>query len=185
MAHALLRNPGSGERGRPHHRLNSGWLRRTFGIDAQYNLVEIATNKSVLTGSTFSRVSYDMPGSYQRFARRPSLAGSRAKRCRTQPCAPASPHRLCRGRAGIRYWKQPLLACVVASQYQVDGPILWLAKRPCGAIRGTISTAVFLGGRSLPLRRVKATTAPSTEPRRRIHDADQAESREYGLEQPI
>ena len=41
----------------------------TYGIDAQYNLVEIATNKSVLTGSTFSRVSYDMPGSYQRFAR--------------------------------------------------------------------------------------------------------------------
>jgi LPS-assembly lipoprotein len=41
----------------------------TFGIDAQYNLVEIATNKSVLSGSTFSRVSYDMPGSYQRFAR--------------------------------------------------------------------------------------------------------------------
>ncbi len=40
-----------------------------FGIDAQYNLVEIATNKVVLTGSTFSRVSYDMPGSYQRFAR--------------------------------------------------------------------------------------------------------------------
>jgi LPS-assembly lipoprotein len=41
----------------------------TYGIDAQYNLVELATNKSVLTGSTFSRVSYDMPGSYQRFAR--------------------------------------------------------------------------------------------------------------------
>ena len=40
-----------------------------FGIDAQYNLVEIATNKSVLSGSTFSRVTYDMPGSYQRFAR--------------------------------------------------------------------------------------------------------------------
>jgi LPS-assembly lipoprotein len=40
-----------------------------FGIDAQYNLVEIATNRSVLNGSTFSRVSYDMPGSYQRFAR--------------------------------------------------------------------------------------------------------------------
>lgn len=40
-----------------------------YGIDAQYNLVEIATNKSVMTGSTFSRVSYDMPGSYQRFAR--------------------------------------------------------------------------------------------------------------------
>ena len=40
-----------------------------YGIDAQYNLVELATNKSVLSGSTFSRVSYDMPGSYQRFAR--------------------------------------------------------------------------------------------------------------------
>ncbi|MBV8925862.1 MAG: hypothetical protein JOZ74_10895 [Bradyrhizobium sp.] len=40
-----------------------------YGIDAQYNLVEIATNKSLMTGSTFSRVSYDMPGSYQRFAR--------------------------------------------------------------------------------------------------------------------
>jgi LPS-assembly lipoprotein len=39
------------------------------GIDAQFNLVEIATNKSVMTGSTFSRVSYDIPGSYQRFAR--------------------------------------------------------------------------------------------------------------------
>jgi LPS-assembly lipoprotein len=40
-----------------------------YGIDAQYNLVEIASNKSVMTGTTFSRVSYDMPGSYQRFAR--------------------------------------------------------------------------------------------------------------------
>ncbi|TPQ42182.1 hypothetical protein C2U70_01945 [Bradyrhizobium guangdongense] len=40
-----------------------------FGIDAQYNLIEIATNKSVMTGTTFSRLSYDMPGSYQRFAR--------------------------------------------------------------------------------------------------------------------
>ncbi|WP_454615878.1 LPS assembly lipoprotein LptE [Bradyrhizobium cenepequi] len=44
-----------------------------FGIDAQYNLVEIASNKSVMTGSTFSRVSYDMPGSYQRFTRTRAL----------------------------------------------------------------------------------------------------------------
>src|SRR5215831_13812249 len=42
---------------------------QNYGIDAQFNLIEIATNKSVMTGSTFSRVSYDMPGSYQRFAR--------------------------------------------------------------------------------------------------------------------
>jgi LPS-assembly lipoprotein len=40
-----------------------------LGIDAQYNLIEIASNKSVMTGTTFSRVTYDIPGSYQRFAR--------------------------------------------------------------------------------------------------------------------
>ena len=40
-----------------------------YGIDAQYNLVEIATDKSVMTGTAFSRLSYDIPGSYQRFAR--------------------------------------------------------------------------------------------------------------------
>jgi LPS-assembly lipoprotein len=39
------------------------------GIDAQFNLIEIASNKSVMTGTTFSRVSYDIPGSYQRFSR--------------------------------------------------------------------------------------------------------------------
>ena len=39
-----------------------------YGIDAQYNLIELATNKSVMTGTTFSRVSYDIPGSIQRFA---------------------------------------------------------------------------------------------------------------------
>lgn len=43
------------------------------GIDAQYNLIELSTNKSVMTGSTFSRVSYDMPGSYQRFTRTRAL----------------------------------------------------------------------------------------------------------------
>jgi LPS-assembly lipoprotein len=40
-----------------------------YGIDASYNLIEIASNKSVMTGSTFSRVSYDIPGQLQRFAR--------------------------------------------------------------------------------------------------------------------
>jgi LPS-assembly lipoprotein len=44
-----------------------------LGIDAQYNLVDIASNKSVMTGTTFSRVTYDMPGSYQRFARTRAL----------------------------------------------------------------------------------------------------------------
>jgi LPS-assembly lipoprotein len=45
----------------------------TYGIDAQFNLIEIASGKSVMTGTTFSRVSYDMPGSYQRFARSRAL----------------------------------------------------------------------------------------------------------------
>ncbi|KJC44059.1 hypothetical protein UP09_16405 [Bradyrhizobium sp. LTSP885] len=40
-----------------------------YNLDAQFNLIEIASNKSVMSGTTFSRVSYDMPGSYQRFAR--------------------------------------------------------------------------------------------------------------------
>src|SRR5690242_4267072 len=44
-----------------------------FGIDAQFDLIDLATKKSVMTGSTFARVSYDMPGSYQRFARSRAL----------------------------------------------------------------------------------------------------------------
>ena len=44
-----------------------------YGIDAQYNLIEIVTNKSVMTGTTFARVTYDMPGSYQRFSRNRAL----------------------------------------------------------------------------------------------------------------
>src|SRR5882724_6679315 len=40
-----------------------------YGIDAQYNLIDLTTNKSVMTGTTFSRVSYDIPGQLQRFAR--------------------------------------------------------------------------------------------------------------------
>jgi LPS-assembly lipoprotein len=40
-----------------------------YGLNAQYNLIDIASNKSVMSGSTFSRVAYDVPGSIQRFAR--------------------------------------------------------------------------------------------------------------------
>jgi LPS-assembly lipoprotein len=39
------------------------------GINATYTLTEIATNKIVVTGQTFARVSYDAPGQQQRFAR--------------------------------------------------------------------------------------------------------------------
>ncbi|MFC0240503.1 LPS assembly lipoprotein LptE [Rhodopseudomonas telluris] len=40
-----------------------------YGIDATFRLTEIATGKVVLTGNTFSRVEYDVPGQTQRFAR--------------------------------------------------------------------------------------------------------------------
>lgn len=40
-----------------------------YGIDATYTLRDIASDKVVLSGSTFSRVSYDIPGQTQRFAR--------------------------------------------------------------------------------------------------------------------
>lgn len=40
-----------------------------FGLDAQYTLTEIATGKSVMTGSAIARVTYDIPGQQQRFAR--------------------------------------------------------------------------------------------------------------------
>lgn len=40
-----------------------------YGIDATYSLTDVATKKIVVTGRTFSRVSYDIPGQQQRFAR--------------------------------------------------------------------------------------------------------------------
>jgi LPS-assembly lipoprotein len=53
-----------------------------YGIDATYSLIEIATGKVVLTGQTFARVSYDIPGQQQRFARARGLrdAENRAAR---------------------------------------------------------------------------------------------------------
>ena|SRR5579859_1765281 len=52
-----------------------------YGIDAQFNLIEVATNKSVMTGSTFSRVTYDIPGSYQRFARARAFRDAEDRAC--------------------------------------------------------------------------------------------------------
>ena len=52
-----------------------------YGIDLQYNLIENATNKSVMTGTTFSRVSFDIPGSYQRFARARAFRDAEDRAC--------------------------------------------------------------------------------------------------------
>jgi LPS-assembly lipoprotein len=53
-----------------------------YGIDVSYELREIATNKPVMRATTFARVSYDIPGQEQRFARIRGLrdAESRATR---------------------------------------------------------------------------------------------------------
>ena len=50
-------------------------------INAQFNLIDVATNKSVMTGSTFSRVTYDIPGSYQRFSRERAFRDAEDRAC--------------------------------------------------------------------------------------------------------
>jgi LPS-assembly lipoprotein len=52
-----------------------------YGIDAQYNLVEIVSGKSMMTGSTFSRVSYDIPGQLQRFSRQRAFRDAEDRAC--------------------------------------------------------------------------------------------------------
>jgi LPS-assembly lipoprotein len=39
-----------------------------YGINASYTLIDLATNRPVITGQTFSRVSYNIPGQQQRFS---------------------------------------------------------------------------------------------------------------------
>jgi LPS-assembly lipoprotein len=52
-----------------------------YGINAQFNLIEIATGKSVMSGNTASRVSYDVPGSYQRYARARAFHDAEDRAC--------------------------------------------------------------------------------------------------------
>jgi LPS-assembly lipoprotein len=47
-----------------------------YGLNVNYTLTEIKTGKPVVTGSTFARVSYDIPGLAQRFARERALRDS-------------------------------------------------------------------------------------------------------------
>jgi LPS-assembly lipoprotein len=44
-----------------------------YGIEATYVLTDAETGKVVLSGQTFARVSYDIPGQQQRFARQRAL----------------------------------------------------------------------------------------------------------------
>ncbi|WP_423880018.1 LPS assembly lipoprotein LptE [Bradyrhizobium sp.] len=52
-----------------------------YGINAQFNLIDNATGKSVMTGTTASRVSYDIPGSYQRYARARAFRDAEDRAC--------------------------------------------------------------------------------------------------------
>jgi LPS-assembly lipoprotein len=47
-----------------------------YGLNVTYTLTEIKTGKQVVTGFTFTRVSYDIPGLAQRFARQRALRES-------------------------------------------------------------------------------------------------------------
>jgi LPS-assembly lipoprotein len=44
-----------------------------YGLNVFYTLTDIKTGKPVITGTTFARVSYDIPGQAQRFARARAL----------------------------------------------------------------------------------------------------------------
>jgi len=41
---------------------------QNYGINASFSLVDVGTGKTVVSGTTFSRVSYNIPGQQQRFA---------------------------------------------------------------------------------------------------------------------
>lgn len=47
-----------------------------YGLNVSYTLTEVKTGKPVVTGNTFARVSYDIPGQAQRFARARALRDS-------------------------------------------------------------------------------------------------------------
>ncbi len=50
-----------------------------YGINATYTLIDIASGKQVVNGTTFARVSYDIPGQQQRFARARGLRDAESR----------------------------------------------------------------------------------------------------------
>jgi len=50
----------------------------SFGLDANYRMVEIVSGKTVVTGSAITRVTYNVPGQEQRFARERGLRDAEA-----------------------------------------------------------------------------------------------------------
>ncbi len=54
-----------------------------FGINAYYELIDTRTGKVVVKDQTFSRVSYDIPGQQQRFARTRALRDAENRAAQT------------------------------------------------------------------------------------------------------
>lgn len=54
-----------------------------YGIDVTYELKDNATGKTVLSGTTFARVSYDIPGQEQRFAKTRGLRDAEDRAAKT------------------------------------------------------------------------------------------------------
>ncbi|HVG50696.1 MAG TPA: LPS assembly lipoprotein LptE [Xanthobacteraceae bacterium] len=54
-----------------------------YGLNAYYELVEMKTGKVVVKDNTFSRVSYDIPGQQQRFARARGLRDAENRAAQT------------------------------------------------------------------------------------------------------
>jgi LPS-assembly lipoprotein len=54
-----------------------------YGIDVTYELKDNATDKTVLTATTFARVSYDIPGQEQRFAKSRGLRDAEDRAAKT------------------------------------------------------------------------------------------------------
>lgn len=54
-----------------------------YGIDVAYELKDNVTDKTVLTGTTFARVSYDIPGQEQRFAKTRGLRDAEDRAAKT------------------------------------------------------------------------------------------------------
>jgi LPS-assembly lipoprotein len=50
-----------------------------FGINASYQLIDLATKKIVINDQTFSRVSYDIPGQQQRFAKQRAIRDAESR----------------------------------------------------------------------------------------------------------